>query len=99
MTAKRVDANQPEIVKAYRDLGFSVYSCAPMGKGFPDLVVGIHGITDLVEVKDGDKPPSGRKLTPDQVTFFNDWKGSVRVVNNIDDVAQHHKELRELWFA
>ena len=99
MTAKKVDRNQAEIVKAYRDLGFSVYSCAPMGKGFPDLVVGIYGITDLVEVKDGEKPPSARKLTPDQVTFFNDWKGSVRVVNNIDDVAAHYKELRKYWMG
>ena len=99
MTAKKVDRNQGEIVRAYRNLGFSVYSCAPMGKGFPDLVVGIHGITDLVEVKDGEKPPSGRKLTSDQVTFFNDWKGSVRVVNNIDDVAAHYEGLRKQYLA
>ena len=97
--ANKVDANQPEIFKAYEDLGFSVHSTAAMGKGFPDLVVGIHGITDLVEVKDGSKIPSARKLTPDQVTFFNNWKGSVRVVNNVEDVAKHHKELREIWFA
>lgn len=95
MTQKRTDANQSEIVKAYRDLGFSVFSCAPMGKGFPDLVVGKYGITDLVEVKDGSKPPSGRKLTPDQVVFFNNWAGSCRVVKNIDEVIAHDTELHK----
>ena len=97
--ANKVDANHDEIVRAYRRLGFSVASTAAMGKGFPDLVVGIHNITDLVEIKDGSKPPSARKLTSDQVTFFNNWNGSVRVVNNVEDVAQHHKELRELWLT
>ena len=76
-----------------------MHSCASMGRGFPDLVVGIHGITDLVEVKDGSKPPSGRKLTPDQVTFFDNWLGSVRVVNNVDDVIAHFDELRKQYLA
>ena len=96
--AAKVDDNQAEIVKAYRELGFSVVSAAAMGKGFPDLVVGIYGVTDLVEVKDGSKIPSKRKLTPDQVAFFDDWKGSVRVVNSLDDVASHYKERRKEYF-
>jgi len=98
MTRKKVDANQAEIVDEYRSLGFSVFSCAPMGRGFPDLVVGKFGITDLVEVKDGSKPPSGRKLTPDQIEFFDNWKGSVRVVTNVLDVRKHDRELKGLYF-
>ena len=74
-------------------------SCAAIGGGFPDLAVGIYGVTDLVEVKDGEKTPSQRKLTPDQVKFFEAWKGSVRVVNNIEDVAAHYKERREQYYA
>jgi len=98
VTRKKVDNNQAEIVDEYRALGFSVFSCAPMGKGFPDLVVGKYNITDLVEVKDGSKPPSARKLTPDQIEFFDNWKGSVRVVTNVLDVRKHDRELKGLYF-
>ena len=96
--AAKVDDNQAEIVKAYRELGFSVVSAAAMGKGFPDLVVGVYGVTDLVEVKDGSKPPSKRKLTDDQIGFFRDWQGAVRVVNSVDDVIKHYEERREEYY-
>lgn len=94
MTKKRVDANQAEIMAKYRELGFSVFSCAPMGKGFPDLVVGIYGVTDLVEVKDGPK----KFLTKAQREFFAEWKGSARVVRDTIDVEEHLKELQNEFF-
>ena len=76
--AAKVDANHLEIVEALRDAGgdrISVVSSARMGDGFPDLVIGLDGDTYLAEVKDGDKPPSRRALTPDQVAFVNNWRG------------------------
>jgi Holliday junction resolvase len=97
--AAKVDDNQKEIVQAYREFGFSVVSCAAIGGGFPDLAVGIYGVTDLVEVKDGEKTPSQRKLRPLQVEFFDNWKGSVRVVNNIEDVAAHYEERKREYYG
>lgn len=76
----RIDANQPEIVKALRDMGATVQSLAAVGKGCPDLLCGIHGFNLLFEVKDGSKMPSSRKLTPMEIAWFDSWEGQVEVV-------------------
>ena len=78
--AARVDANQAEIVRDLRAIGCSVAITSTVGDGFPDLVVGISNLNYLVEIKDGSKPPSARKLTPAQVDFHRDWRGSVHVI-------------------
>lgn len=71
----RTDQNQAEIVKALRGIGCTVYSMAQLGDGMPDLLVGYKGKTWLVEVKDGNKPPSARKKTEDQIRFWDTWTG------------------------
>lgn len=38
-----------------------------------------------MEVKDGSKPPSARKLTPDEARWHAQWKGPVFVVNNVSE--------------
>lgn len=86
MRARRVDANHAEIVAAFRQLGYSVADTSRLGNGFPDLVVAKAGRTVLVEVKDGAKPPSARKLTEDEQTFAGAWRGEYRVVESVDDV-------------
>jgi hypothetical protein len=73
--AAKVDANQAAIVQALRTLGCSVQSLAAQGSGVPDLLVGIRGKNYLVEVKDGAKAPSARKLTQDQVAWHAAWQG------------------------
>lgn len=78
--AAKVDANQPEIVAALRKLGCSVKPCHTVGEGFPDLACGYRGQTYLVEIKDGAKPPSARRLTPDQVKFHDEWRGGRPVI-------------------
>jgi len=66
--AKRVDANQDQIVSALRAAGAYVWII-----GLPvDLLVGYKGHTFLVEVKDGSK----KRLTPLQDEFFQNWTGS-----------------------
>lgn len=65
--AKRVDANQDQIVSALRAAGAYVWII-----GLPvDLLVGFKGQTFLVEVKDGPK----KRLTALQADFFESWAG------------------------
>lgn len=75
MRAAKVDSNQKDIVAALRKCGAKVYVSSSFGKGFPDLVVGYQGRFVLLEVKDGDKPPSAQKLTKDQEKFHAEWTG------------------------
>lgn len=91
MRARRTDDNLSAVVAAYRKLGFSVWVCNSM----VDCVVGYGGIAELVEVKDGDKPPSARKLTPAQIAFRKTWTGGVRLIQSLDDVAIHVSNIRQ----
>ncbi|CAB4132251.1 hypothetical protein UFOVP259_3 [uncultured Caudovirales phage] len=83
--AAKTDKNQTEVVNALRQVGASVQSLAAIGKGCPDLLVGYRGINYLMEVKDGEKPPSARELTIDQIDWHNVWRGSVHVVKSTDE--------------
>lgn len=83
--AARIDKNHNEIVKALRQVGCSVQSLATIGKGCPDAVIGWRGSNYLVEIKNGSKPPSQRKLTPDEQTWIVAWKGQVTVVGSIEE--------------
>ena len=86
MRAAKIDANQEQIVMALRVVGATVQSLAGVGKGVPDLLVGYQGETYLIEVKDGDKVPSARKLTPDQEDWHGKWTGgTLRVANNVEE--------------
>lgn len=84
MRATKIDANQPEVVKAMRAAGASVQHLHSVGAGCPDLLCAVDGIAFLVEVKDGSKVPSAQKLTPDQVEWHGSWKSVVHVVNSVD---------------
>jgi len=83
--AARIDANQNEIVQVLRDVGASVAITSMVGSGFPDIVVGFRGRNYLIEIKDGSKPPSKRKLTPDEQEFFDTWRGKVFVANDVNE--------------
>jgi len=88
--AAKVDANQTGIVLALRDHRCDVLSLAAVGNGCPDLLVwspwtrSLH----LLEVKDGAKPPSARKLTPDQVEFHAKWGGPISVVTSVEEALR-----------
>ena len=79
-----LDANQPDIVKALRQAGASVTSLASVGGGCPDLLVGIRKVTTVIEVKDGAKPPSKRKLTEAEQDWHDAYQGSVHIVESIE---------------
>ena len=83
--AKRVDGNQSEIVSALRSAGASVAITSGVGKGFPDIVVGYRGLSYLMEIKDGNKPPSKRRLTEAEQQFMEGWRGHYRVVESANE--------------
>jgi len=72
--AAKIDANQTQVTSALRAAGAKVESLAAIGKGVPDLLCQYEGTFYLIEVKDGQKPPSQRKLTEDQVKWHEEWK-------------------------
>lgn len=94
--AARTDRNHSEVAGAFVALGCSVRSLAAVGGGMPDLIVGLPGVTMLVEVKDGAKPPSKQKLTPDQVKFHAEWKGPVATVKDLAGVETVVRMMRSV---
>jgi len=56
-----------------------------VGKGCPDLLCGVRGTNLLVEIKDGQKVPSARKLTPDEAAWHQSWRGQVAIIESVDD--------------
>lgn len=89
--AAKADGNQPQIVKAFRQLGFSVAHTHTIGKGFPDIVVGRNGINTLVEIKDGDKVKSQKQLTADEKEFHENWRGTIIIIESVEDVIKFSK--------
>jgi hypothetical protein len=84
----KVDANQASIVAALRQAGFAVRSTAEIGGGFPDLICAKGSVTILLEVKDGAKVPSARRLTPLEAEFRASWPGLVYVVQSPEEAVE-----------
>ena len=81
--AKRVDANQAEIVDALRAVGCSVTDCHELGRGFTDLCVGRAGINYLLEVK-----VPGAKLNSREAAWHAKWQGQAEIVHGIAEALQ-----------
>lgn len=88
MRARKVDANQPEIVAALRKAGAEVTDLSRVGGGVPDLLVSYRKQWFLVECKDGKKPPSARSLTADQREWMYKQNAVTYVVNSVDDALK-----------
>ncbi len=88
--ANRRDDNHIEIRDEFRRLGFAVKDVADL-KNFCDLLVSKDGYTFCVEVKDGKKPPSKRKLTEGEEIFRHNWQGDYAIVICLEDVAEINK--------
>lgn len=76
------DANQMQIMRELRALGFSVCSTHTIGKGFPDLAVGRNDVTLLVELK-----TENGTLTEDERTFFEVWRGAAIVAQTTEEIV------------
>ena len=81
----RRDANEPEIVEAFKSMGFSVERLnTPL-----DLLVGWNKVNYLVEVKLPDK-----KLNENQVIFTDQWKGQYFICYTADDAIRFGREIK-----
>lgn len=88
--AARVDDNQNEIVEALRKAGAVVIITSQM-KNFADLLVCYMGTVHIVEVKDGNKPPSQRKLTEGEQECKIKVESVLckyNIVNNIEEALE-----------
>ena len=92
MRAARVDSNQKEIVEALRKAGATVLHTHQLKNCF-DILVGYNGINYIVEIKDGNKPPSQRKLTTGEEKFRDEWEGGEYYI--IESIEQALKLIQQ----
>jgi hypothetical protein len=87
MRAYKKDANHDEVVNRIQSLGWSVLDLAkygaPVDIAFGKL--GRMGLCGLGEIKDGNKPPSKRKLTKEGEALFKRWEGPIFTFTSPDD--------------
>jgi hypothetical protein len=92
--AYRVDANQPAIVRALRDIGASVQHLHMVGHGCPDILVGYNGVNYLMEIKSSEKAT----FTEDEYQWRAEWYGNVFIVTSpeqaIEIVRTNPQELQ-----
>lgn len=87
--AAKTDTNQRSIVQLLRAVGCRVAPTHMVGEGFPDAVCydPVSAKVALVEIKDGAKVASARKLTPAEEQFHAEWDGAPLFVVASDDDA------------
>ena len=73
--ARRVDREQPVIVKELRALGFSVIHVHQVGRDAPDIIVGKLGITVLVEIKTPGREKREKERLANQAAARAAWTG------------------------
>lgn len=87
-TGKRQDSNHRLIREALRKAGWTVEDTSHVGGGFADLLCGKHGRLVMVEVKDGRKVPSKRRLTPEEQRFAAQWAAAGITVVVVETLEQ-----------
>ncbi len=89
----RKDANHNLIANLFRSLGWTVHDVHQI-PNFADIIISRNRYTALVEIKDGSKPPSERRLTPGEHEFATNWSGDYLVVECEEDVFLVDREQR-----
>ena len=86
--AARVDSNQREIVTALRKAGYQVQHLHIVSNKYPNILVGAHDNNILIELKDGNKKPSARRLTEDERQWHESWAGQVDVAHDFGECIE-----------
>jgi hypothetical protein len=81
-----IDSNHRRAVAALNAIPqTSAVSIAGVGRKCLDILVGHRGATFLLEMKDGTKRPSARRLTEGEQEFRREWQGGpAHVVGSVD---------------
>jgi len=90
--ARRTDANHSAIARALEQIGVGVHDTSALGE-FVDLITVQAGVIRFLEVKDGDKSPSRRKLTLAQVRLHEMFRVhgcKIHVVTSVDEALLLH---------
>ena len=84
-SASRIDANHVEIKNIFLSFGFDVIDTAAYSGKMLDLLVtlGDHFFC-YVEIKDGNKPKSMRKLTPSEINFIKKRPDKCVVIESVE---------------
>lgn len=96
--ANRKDENHGSVKAVFESLDCSVIDVSDAPCGF-DLIVGYKTQAIAVEVKDGDKPPSARKLTLNENNAHNAWRGPKAIVKSQEEAIAVAKLLRSRHFS
>lgn len=83
--ARKVDANQKDIVRTLELCGATVCDLSAVGKGAPDLLVGYQNENFLMEVKNKN---GKNRLTPPQKKWHAEWRGAVHIVRTPEEACQ-----------
>jgi Holliday junction resolvase len=87
--AARRDDNEKAIVDALERVGCMVQKLT-QGDGVPDLLVGVpSGKLIVIEVKDGDKVPSAKRLSEKELAWHQRWaRYPVFVVEDVEQAVK-----------
>lgn len=92
--AARKDANEAALRARWEAIGGSWLPITPIKGGEPDALLGFRGQHVLVELKDGAKPPSARRLRKNQIEWHRRWCGGlVHVVLDTSDLERLAREM------
>ena len=93
-TAAKKDDNHTEIVSVFKRLGWSVLDISQI-PNTADIVIANGTRYCVVEIKDGSKSPSKRKLTYGERQFVDEWRGMWAMVESVDDAIDLSRRLRD----
>ena len=88
--AAKVDRNQREIVTALRKMGAVVLITSQLKNAF-DILVGYRGKLYMIEIKDGELPPSRHRLSEGEQKCCDSFAGvgvGYHVIKSIDEALE-----------
>jgi hypothetical protein len=93
--AAKKDDNHNEIAKAFRALGCGWIDTYQFGSPMLDGLAEINTETWMIEIKDGAKPKSARKLTVGETKSFSTWRGKMAIIESLSDVVALVNKVRQ----